>query len=200
MEFSYLLPERVTLPAGARVEIPLFDRQRLEARRMYRLAPSPVSGLQTNQAAPLEHCLVIGNDRLSGLGLILPPGDVHLEEPGQEGGSGRPARISHTLPGNDIRIPLGRSSSVTARMKLLGRTAALNNQYEEVFEVVLQNNLPDPVRVEIEHAPSLKLGWEMVRANAPYHREGQRLVLRPEVGPHREHAVRFRLRIHQPSL
>jgi hypothetical protein len=196
-QFAVNLAHPVNLAAGAPTEIMLVNTVRTPADRLY-VIRSEQYPLGESLPRPLRKYIVFKHT--SEPGVTLPPGPVRIHI-----GSARRLYLQDgwlplTEPGGEIRLDLGLDPEVTGFRRSRGRSDLRDDYYEEAIEVVVQNNLSRPIRLEIDEKPPVRLKWTVRRANQPYETFEQRLYFRPRIEPRSEINVYYRLGVVRPGF
>lgn len=195
----YRVPHPVTLPGRSRTDVVFADAPRIPATRLYVMESARIPLSRLGNFHPLEQFLVFPNAVGAGLGESLPPGPVALYQGIARRALQREGFLPHTLPGQEIRVALGPTAEVTGMRRSFGRTARVDNQQEELFELGVQNDRASPVTVEIRERPPASLGWTLLRITEDFEDRRGVIVMRPRVAGGERRRIDLRLRLQVPE-
>lgn len=200
LEHVYRLPRKVNLSAHARTDLVFADARRIPATRLFVMDSEYTPLSRTGTFHPLGQFLVFRNTAGVGLGTSLPPGPVSVYHGAARRTLQREGFLPHTLREHEIRVDLGPVSNVMGMRRSFGRTTQRGNTFEELFELVVVNNRPSPVNVEIHERPPVALGWTVLRSTQEFEEHRGRIIMRPRLETGERRRIDLRLRLPMPEV
>jgi hypothetical protein len=199
-QYVYRVPRRVNLAGGTEMEVALVSATRTPAKPRYTMSSDAIPLSAKGQGRPLKKSIVFQNSSAHGLGWVLPPGPVDVFLGGMRQYVLPGARIPYTPINGEIRIDMGQSPEVVGFRRSVKQTDVVDGSYEQVYELVLENQGGTPVVVEVVEKPPPVLEWNVISANASYTERSQRLHFKPTVKAKNERRIQYTIRVRQPSL
>jgi hypothetical protein len=199
LEMVYFLPHRITLPAASHADMPLVQATRIPATRLYVMDSDEIPLSISGVLRPLARRLVFANTEANGLGWVLPPGSVSVYAGLARRTLVREGYLPHTPLDREIRLDLGEATDVVGMRRSRTRTRTIQGFYEELFEMVVQNNRSSDIAVEIVERPASSLRWAIQRSTEDLERVRGWIEMRPRVAGNEQKRIELRLRLQEPD-
>ncbi len=200
LENDYVMPRPATLPDRQATEIEYARANRVPANRFYPADSTVLAFSERGRGGALDELIRFANTAAVGLGRPLPPGLAQVARGGALGYQVRAARLPHTPVTGLIQVNMGPDPAVRARRIRLEREDRGAGVFEDGFAVILQNDLPKAIQVEVLEHPPASLGWEVTHATANYVEDRHRLQFDLAIPAASEQVIKYWLKIRQPSL
>ncbi|MHC1479543.1 DUF4139 domain-containing protein [Frateuria aurantia] len=191
----YQLPSAVDLPDQSITQLPLYPPQTLACQRSIEVDLGPSVTGRTHPALellPVNTTPDVDSRLQFTAPENLPAGRIQVKTTDSQGvlqllGS---SRLDDTASGQPVELTLGRSFLLTARQQRLGsRLERAHQQFDEQFEVRVDNAGNAPASVQIIAHPQRWSHWTIIASNAYARQEGPQQVRFQVKVPAQGHAV-----------
>jgi len=195
----YPVKPRVNLPASQLVSVSLVSVTRKPVDRALVLRAEEVpTDSRTSYARPsqiitFQNASDYGGDR------AVPPGKALIHVGNQRLSMQQEAWFKHTPAEGEIRIDMGKVDGVRARRIDRGRVEVVGGGYEQVYELRIENQLNQRIRVLLDEQPPLGLTWTVLRSTQPYDIRDQRLIFHPVIDPNSDLIIQYTVRYQIPK-
>jgi hypothetical protein len=201
LDQAYRMPHRVQIRANDVTELHWLRSDRFPATKLYVADTERVPLTISDKRRALEILLIFQNSATSGLGWALPPGKVEVYHGAMRRRVIQRAYLPHTPAQSEIRLHYGLANDVLGSRRTTGRTSPEFNAYEEIHQVILENNRPNEIMVEIHIRPDTVLSWDVVSSSLHVEQgnDGD-FIMKSTIPGRKAERMVYRLRFEQPGL
>ena len=192
IEYEYPIADRVTVSPSSDTGILLSSMTRQPAQRFFAISDLDPGDEESHLAASRQ-VIAFRNRSTDQQGRHLPAGEVTVYAGGRQPRILQKGTLPHTMADAELRIDLGPEKRVRGGLRRFGMVEVSTSIHEEQFNILVENEFPRDVIVEVAVRPPYRKPWEVDRSSESYERLGKVLRFQPVVSGHSRLDINFRL-------